>query len=440
MESAAGQGSAFIVSIPRGMAHLPPDRIQSNRTSASTMLMEETYVEEARRWLPGDIRSSVEGGSAFPMLSSARAAVRGCRGRTQRELIVFADDNADMREYAGHLLRDRYEVHAVANGAEAVEAILRLRPALVLTDVMMPRLDGFGVLRAIRNDPALRDIPVILLSARAGEESRIEGLQAGADDYLIKPFTGRELLARVGTHIRMAKIRRDAVEREAELRAQAESERRRLQELLAQAPALIGFMTGPDHRWTYVNDLCIRMTGRKSAGEFIGKTMRESLPEMEGQELFELLDQAYQTGQPLIGREMKVRFSRSASGQPEEAYLNFVYQPIRDTAGKIDGILAHAVEVTDQVAARKAIAMSEERLRLAQTAAQIGTWEWDAARDTRALSPELHRIFGTRCRRSTLCASVAVADPSGGLAVGSGTDGGGNPVGEHGVRVPVPSS
>ena len=154
-------------------------------------------------------------------------------------------------------------------------------------------------------------------------------------------------------------------------------------------------MSGPDHRWTYVNDLCIRVTGRRSAEEFIGKTMRESLPEMEGQGLFELLDQVYQTGQPLVGREMKVRFNRSASGQPEEAYLNFVYQPIRDAGGKIDGILLHAVEVTDQVAVRKAIALSEERLRLAQTAAQIGTWEWDPVRDTRTLSPELHRIFGT---------------------------------------------
>ena len=333
-ESVVGRGSTFIVSIPQGMAHLPPDRIQAKRISAPAVLMGETYVEEAQRWLPVDSGAAVEGTAfpVFPPLAPASGAAA-----TQRELIVFADDNADMREYAGHLLREQYEVHAFSNGLEAVEAILRLRPALVLTDVMMPHLDGFGVLRAIRNDPVLSSIPVILLSARAGEESRIEGLQAGADDYLIKPFTGRELLARVGTHIRMAKIRREPVEREVELRSQAELERHRLQDLLAQAPAFIGFMSGSDHRWTYVNDLCIRMTGRKSAEEFIGKTMRESLPEMEGQELFELLDQVYQTGQPLIGREMKVRFNRSASGQPEEAYLNFVYQPILDAAGRIDG-------------------------------------------------------------------------------------------------------
>ena len=98
-----------------------------------------------------------------------------------------------MRTCARYLIRllgDRYEVHAVADGRQALEATRQLRPALVLTDVMMPQLDGFGLLRAIRDDSALAGTPVILLSARAGEESRVEGLQADADDYLVKPFHG----------------------------------------------------------------------------------------------------------------------------------------------------------------------------------------------------------------------------------------------------------
>ena len=98
--------------------------------------------------------------------------------------------------------------------AQALEAIQELRPALVLTDVMMPHLDGFGLLRAIRDDSALAGTPVILLSARAGEESRVLGLQADADDYLVKPFTARELLARVAMHVRMANLRRETAERE----------------------------------------------------------------------------------------------------------------------------------------------------------------------------------------------------------------------------------
>jgi PAS domain S-box-containing protein len=154
-------------------------------------------------------------------------------------------------------------------------------------------------------------------------------------------------------------------------------------------------LSGPEQRWIYVNDYYVRMTGRKSAADFIGKTMRESLPEIETQGFHELRNEVYRTGVPFIGREMKARLNRGAAGQPEEAYFDFVYQPVRDAEGKVDGILIHAVEVTDKVAARKAIEETAERFQLAQAAAQIGTWEWDPVENTRSLSPELHRIFGT---------------------------------------------
>ena len=182
--------------------------------------------------------------------------------------------------------------------------------------------------------------------------------------------------------------------RTACLREEAEVERRRLQELLSQAPAAIALLNGPEHRWTYVNDLYIRVTGRKSARDFIGKTLHEALPELEGQGYIELLDRVYETGEPFIGREMRATLNRSVHSGPEEAYFNFVYQPILNRAGKVDGILVHAVEVTDQVLTRKQIEISERRLRLAQAAAHIGTWEWDSARNTQVLSDELHDIFG----------------------------------------------
>ena len=220
---------------------------------------------------------------------------------------------------------------------------------------MMPGLDGFGVLRAIRSAASLRNTPVILLSARAGEDSRVAGLQAGADDYLVKPFTARELLARVATHVRMANLRGEAAERETRLRAEAELERHRLEELLEQAPAAIGLMSGPEHRWTYVNERYVRVTGRNSATDFVGKTIRESLPELETQVYAKLLDEVYQTGQPYFGREMKAKLNRSHSGQPEEGYFDFVYQPVRNAEGKPEGVLVHAVEVTDKVKARGAI-------------------------------------------------------------------------------------
>ena len=179
----------------------------------------------------------------------------------------------------------------------------------------------------------------------------------------------------------------------AHLRTQAELERRRLQELMAQAPAAMGLMYGPEHRWTYVNDYYIRVTGRTSAADFIGKTLEESLPETETTVFRKLLDDVYRTGNPYVGREMKATLNRE--GQTVEAYFDFVYQAVRDSAGHIEGVLIHAVEVTDKVLARTMIAESEERLRLAQGAAHIGTWEWDGGNGKSKLSPELHRMFAT---------------------------------------------
>ena len=217
VESAVGAGSTFTVTIPRGKEHLPAERIEAERTHgtpslASTKIRAEAYIEEAQQW-DGD---------------ESGAAVDGEIPGTERELIILADDNADMRRYLARLLGDRYEVRAVADGRQALEAIQELRPALVLTDVMMPHLDGFGLLRAIRDDSALAGTPVILLSARAGEESRVLGLQADADDYLVKPFTARELLARVAMHVKMANLRRETAEREERLRSEAELEREKL--------------------------------------------------------------------------------------------------------------------------------------------------------------------------------------------------------------------
>ena len=136
-----------------------------------------------------------------------------------RRRILWADDNADMREYVARLLAQNYEVIAVPDGQAALAAAVEKKPDLVLSDVMMPGLDGFGLLRELRADERTRTIPVILLSARAGEGSAVEGLAAGADDYLIKPFSARELLARVRTHLEMARLRR---EWEVELEARVE--------------------------------------------------------------------------------------------------------------------------------------------------------------------------------------------------------------------------
>ena len=371
VESALGAGSTFRVIIPTGTAHLPTERVQSVRIQSSTAVSADVYAEEAEKWLQEPYPDSPLGSS----IPQAEDQVTDAQRPHDLDVIVIADDNADMRDYLAHLLRKQYIVHAVPNGAEAIKATRELRPALVLTDVMMPGTDGFSVLSEIRGDEALRSTPVILLSARAGEESRIEGLQAGADDYLVKPFTAKELIARVTTHVNMANLRRQAAESEARLRSEADLERRRFQELLAQAPAAIGVLSGPDHRWTYLNDEYVRLTGRRSPAEFLGKTLVESLPEMETQVFVKLLDEVYRTEEPYVGREMKALLNRSASGLSDESYWYFVYHPVRNASGEIDGILVHAVEVTERVLSRRAVETSERKFRnLAETAAVAMHW------------------------------------------------------------------
>ena len=149
----------------------------------------------------------------------------------------------------------------------------------------------------------------------------------------------------------------------ARLRAQSELERHRLQDLLAKAPAAIGLLSGPEHRWVFVNENYIRATGRNGASDFLGKTLRESLPELETQPFIELLDNVYRTGEPYSGREMKAKLKRADSGQPEEAYFDFVYQPVRNAEGVVEGVFVHAVEVTDKVMTRQEVERRERQFR-----------------------------------------------------------------------------
>ena len=202
VESDEGRGTRFLVSVPVGSAHLDPQRVMAGRSLASTALKADAFVEEALRWLPEEAArgESVSAGLETPQETPQRSGAR----------VLVADDNADLREYVRRLLGARYEVQAAADGAAALEAARRNAPDLIVADVMMPRMDGFALLRALRADAGLRSVPVILLSARAGEEARIEGLQQGADDYLVKPFSARELLARVESHLEIARIRRES--------------------------------------------------------------------------------------------------------------------------------------------------------------------------------------------------------------------------------------
>ena len=202
VESTYGTGSAFHVALPLGSSHLPQEHVGIERKQRSTALGARPFIEEALRWLPGCPAEEF-------FLDSIVSAEDREKQSGPRPRVLLAEDNADMREYLCRLLAARFDVEAVADGAAALAAVRESQPDLVLTDIMMPRLDGIQLLAKLRSDPLTSTIPIILLSARAGEESRVGGMQAGADDYLIKPFSASELLARVEGHIKMSHFRRE---------------------------------------------------------------------------------------------------------------------------------------------------------------------------------------------------------------------------------------
>ena len=202
-------GSTFTVFIPLGSAHLPSDRLQFNpsRSPQATAVQSDAFVAEALHWLPeADYPNEPEEAlpTRLPALSSSPSA------SSPPAYILLADDNADMREYIARSLRQSYQVETVSDGVAALTAIRDRLPDLVLADMMMPNLDGFELLRQLRGDRTTQALPIILLSARAGEEARVEGLDAGADDYLTKPFSMRTLLARVRVQLDMAQMRQQA--------------------------------------------------------------------------------------------------------------------------------------------------------------------------------------------------------------------------------------
>ena len=199
VRSSLGHGTTFTVSLDFGTAHLPANRIETRKDLGSASEDTNAYVEEALRWLPETISTPRDAGE-----------IEGRNASQARSRVLLADDNTDMRDYIRRLLEKRYEVVAVSNGGEALSAALANPPDLILSDVMMPELDGFGLLKSLRADERTKTLPIILLSAKAGEESYVEGLDAGADDYLFKPFTARELLARVDAHLSLVRMRRQA--------------------------------------------------------------------------------------------------------------------------------------------------------------------------------------------------------------------------------------
>jgi signal transduction histidine kinase/GAF domain-containing protein len=207
-ESVEGHGTRVIVWIPRRSEQASSAPVRESRPLQSTAAGARAYVAEALHWLPEE---GVGESQSDPSPGGDQSVDRQ---RGPRPYIVCADDNADMRAYLHRLLSPHYDIETVADGGAALRAVQRRTPDVVISDIMMPGVDGLKLLRTLRDDPKTRLVPVVLLSARAGEESRVDGFQSGADDYLVKPFSSREMLARVNAHLEIARVRKAILRKE----------------------------------------------------------------------------------------------------------------------------------------------------------------------------------------------------------------------------------
>lgn len=400
VSSTLGEGTCFDVDLPFGQAHLPQDRIVAVPDGAEDrQRMGAAFVEEALRWLPD---ADAEEAAALP-------AGQVDMGGAARPRILIADDNNDMRAYLKSLLAPHADVRSCADGQAAFEMAQADPPDLLLSDVMMPKLDGFGLIARIRADETLRLLPVMLLSARAGEEAKVEGLQAGADDYLVKPFSANELLARVRSQVALGRERRemerDAREREAHVRA-----------LVDASPAML-WTTDNDGQCNYLSQRWYDYTGGTPERD-LGMGWLEHTHPDDKQRSGEIFVAASAARQP-FSLDYRLRCH-------DGSYRWFIDTglPRVNAAGEPDGYVGTVIDVH----ARKQL---QERFERVSEAGDIGVWYADAPFARFQINDEMALHFGLEAgRQASVDELLAAVDPEHRERLASSV--------EHAVRAGIP--
>jgi PAS domain S-box-containing protein len=335
VESEPGKGSTFTVKIPVGKEHLSPDKIVEQRAKISDYA--DAFIQEAFKWIPENRNAAQTNNDTS--LNNPESFL------TAKYKVLLADDNADMRDYITRLLSPHFNVVTVPDGEEAFKKIIEFNPDLVVSDIMMPNLDGFGLLKKIRNHPDRKLLPVIFLSARAGEDAKVEGLEAGADDYLVKPFSAKELQARVEANIKIAKARIAA--------------ENNLRKVIMQSPVAMTIIKGKNFVIEIANERATELWG-KTYSEVINRPAFDVFPELISQGFDKILEGVYTTGEAFVANEMPITLVRH--GEPQELFINFIYEASRNENDQIDGIIGVGIDVTPQVIARNKIEQSQQEL------------------------------------------------------------------------------
>lgn len=369
VESTKDIGSTFTVAIPLGKTHLPEEQVLETTDISGSADLRGAFLNEAASLLEGNATQTNE--------QFTTVAINDELHSTQSIKLLVVDDNKDMREYLVRLLAPHFTVFTANNGHEALEKVTALRPSLVISDVMMPVMDGKQFLQELRSREDIFQTPVILLSARAGEESKIDGLEAGADDYLVKPFSAAELLTKIRAQIKIGAARGKT---EAHLR-----------NLFMEAPVAIAIYRGPEHIIELANSRMLEYWGRNQE-QVTNKSIFNALPELEHQGFKNILDSVYQSGERFVSNELPIQLLRY--NKLETIYINLSIEALKDENCRINGLMAVAADVSSQVNARKELEKATSTLQLAVDAAGMGIWRSNLATGDIQISKNAKEIHG----------------------------------------------